>query len=303
MLSKSLRRMKSSSWILLAFAAAGAGSAFAADIGARPIGPPPPAVPPPLPAWTGFYIGLNAGGNWFDNNSMNVVSAGTFNFPGLSPNIMNVGAAGATTNLSGTNNGGFIGGGQIGYNWRVPWGVAGIEADIQGVSGGTSFTGTTFVTADNGIPTVTNLDASKRLDWLSTVRGRIGWLTTPTLLLYGTGGFAFGAVKSDIDIIQSNVGNGNFGQTAANFSDTRSGWAAGAGFEWLFLPNWSMKVEWLHYDLGDVSFIAPQLNAIVSNAGSRVPVGGVRYGITPQVSTRFDGDIARFGVNYHFSTY
>jgi outer membrane immunogenic protein len=115
--------------------------------------------------------------------------------------------------------------------------VAGIEADIQGVSGGTSFTGTTFVLANNGIPTVTNLDASRRLDWLSTVRGLLGWLTTPTLLIYGTGGFAFGDVKSDIDIIQSNVGNGNFGETAANFSDTRSGWAAGAGFEWLFLPN------------------------------------------------------------------
>jgi hypothetical protein len=51
-----------------------------------------------------------------------------------------------------------------------------------------------------------------------------------------------------------------------------------------------MKVEWLHYDLGTLSFIAPQLNAIVSMAGAMVPVGGVRYGITPQVSTRFDGD-------------
>jgi hypothetical protein len=54
-----------------------------------------------------------------------------------------------------------------------------------------------------------------------------------------------------------------------------------------------MKVEWLHYDLGDVSFIAPQLQGTFTN-------GFVRYGITPQVSTRFDGDIARFGVNYHF---
>jgi outer membrane immunogenic protein len=302
MLSKNLRRMKSSSWILLAFAAAGAGSAFAADIGARPIGPPPPAVPPPLPAWTGFYIGLNAGGQWFDNNNMNVLSSGTFNPAGLNPSIMNVGAAGATTNLSGTNNGGFIAGGQIGYNWRLGWGgVAGIEADFQGVSGGPSFTGTTSVLANNGIPVVTNLDASKRLDWLSTLRGRLGWLAMPTLLVYGTGGFAFGDVKSDIDIAQSNAGvSATFGQTAANFSDTRSGWAAGAGFEWLFFPNWSMKVEWLHYDLGDVSFIAPELNAAITGSGAALPIGTVRYGITPVVNTRFDGDIARVGVNYHF---
>jgi outer membrane immunogenic protein len=300
MLSKNLR-MKSSSWILLAFAAAGAESAFAADIGARPIGPPPPAVPPSLPAWTGFYIGLNAGGQWFDNNNMNIVSTGTFNPPGLNPSIMNVGATGATTSLSGSNNGGFIGGGQIGYNWRFASGVAGIEADFQGVSGGPGFTGTTSVLANNGIPVVTNLDASKRLDWLSTVRGRLGWLATPTLLVYGTGGFAFGDVKSDIDITQSNAGvSATFGETAANFSDTRSGWAAGAGFEWLFFRNWSMKVEWLHYDLGDVSFIAPQLNAAITGSGTALPIGTVRYGITPVVSTRFDGDIARVGVNYHF---
>jgi outer membrane immunogenic protein len=213
---------------------------------------------------------------------------------------MNVGAAGATTSLSGSNNGGFIGGGQIGYNWRFAWGVAGIEADFQGVSGGPNVTGTTFVLANNGIPTVTNLDASKRLDTLGTVRGRLGWLATPTLLVYGTGGFAFGDVRSDIDISQTNAGNGNFGETAANFSDTRSGWAAGAGFEWLFLPNWSMKVEWLHYDLGDVSFVAPELQAIVTHSGAGVAIGGVRYGITPVVSTTFDGDIARVGVNYHF---
>lgn len=292
--------MKSSLGILLAFAAAGAGSAFAADIAARPIGPPPPAFPPPLPAWTGFYIGLNAGGNWLDNNDINVVSTGTFNAPGRNPSIMNVGAAGATTNLSGTNNGSFVGGGQIGYNWRFGWGMAGIEADFQGVSGRSNFTGTTFVLANNNIPTVTNLDASKRLESLGTVRGRLGWLATPTTLLYGTGGFAFADVKSDIDITQANAGNGNFGETVANFSDTRSGWAAGAGFEWLFMPNWSMKVEWLHYDLGNVSFVAPQLNAIVTRSGADVPVGAVRYGITPVVSTSFNGNIARVGVNYHF---
>jgi outer membrane immunogenic protein len=95
---------------------------------------------------------------------------------------MNIGAAGATTNLSGTN---------IGYNRGVPSG-AGIEVDIQGVNGGTSFTGTTFVLAHNGIPTLRSCTPRKRLDWLSTVRGRLGWLATPTLLFYETDGFALG---------------------------------------------------------------------------------------------------------------
>jgi outer membrane immunogenic protein len=84
-----------------------------------------------------------------------------------------------------------------------------------------------------------------------------------------------------------------FGATAASFSETRAGWTAGAGAEWLFFPRWSAKLEYLYYDLGNVSFNAGVLNAAFSN-------GFVRYGISPEVSTRFNGSIARVGVNYHF---
>jgi outer membrane immunogenic protein len=78
-----------------------------------------------------------------------------------------------------------------------------------------------------------------------------------------------------------------------SFSDTRVGWTVGGGLEWLFLPNWSAKVEYLYYDLGSVStnFLLPQHdNASGNNALS---VG--------QTTTRFDGHIVRAGVNYHFN--
>jgi outer membrane immunogenic protein len=253
-------------------------------------------MPPPVPvlSWTGWYAGLNAGATWSNNKDIDIVSAGVFNPIGFVPDIMNQGAAGATANLSNGNKVGFIGGGQIGYNWQVTNWLWGIEADIQGIGQSSNgVTATTSVLANNGLPIITNLDASKKLDWLGTARARLGFLATPTLLLYGTGGLAYGEVKSSAFISQSHAVSDTFGSTAASFSETRAGWTAGAGAEWLFAPHWSAKVEYLYYDLGDISYNAGTLNAAFTN-------GFVRYGISPEVSTRFNGSIARAGVNYHF---
>jgi outer membrane immunogenic protein len=193
-----------------------------------------------------------------------------------------------------SHNGGFIGGAQIGYNYQVTNWLFGIEADIQGMLENSNFTASTSVIGNNGLPVTTQLDGSKQLDYLGTVRGRLGFLATPTLLLYGTGGLAYGGVTSSASISQANQNAPTFGSTAASVSETRTGWTAGAGLEWLFLPNWSAKAEYLYYDLGDVSYNAGLLQGAFSN-------GLVRYAVSPQVSTRFDGNIVRVGVNYHFN--
>ena len=266
-------------------------AASAADLPVK--APPPP--PPPVYNWTGFYIGGNVGATW-GNNDVNVVSVGVFNPAGLVPDILNQGAAGATTNLNRNNDGRFIGGAQIGYNWQAANWVYGIEADIQGIANNNSnFTATTSVPANNGSPILTTLNASQKIDYLGTVRGRLGFLATPTFLFYGTGGLAYGQVNSAISIAQSHGGGADtFGSTAASFSQTRAGWTAGAGLEWLFAPQWSAKFEYLYYDLGDVSYNAGTLQASFTN-------GFVRYAISPEVSTRFNGNIVRAGVNYHFN--
>jgi outer membrane immunogenic protein len=257
-----------------------------------------PALAPPLAiGWTGWYVGLNTGATWNGHNDINVVSSPAFNAPGLVPDIMVQGAAGATAKLSNGNgnNGGFIGGAQIGYNYQFAssW-VAGIEADIQGILGSKSnLTANTAVQANNGIPITTHIDASKQIDWLGTVRGRLGWRVTPSMLLYGTGGLAYGGVKSSVSISQVHLSADTFGSTAASVAKTRTGWTAGAGFEWIFMPRLSVKLEYLYYDLGDESYNAGLLQAAFTN-------GFVRYAVSPQVSTRFDGHIARVGVNYHF---
>jgi outer membrane immunogenic protein len=273
-----------------------AGPAVAADLGRKaPAYTPPP--PPPQPMWTGWYVGANAGVHWFQNNDIDIGSTPSFDNPGGGGgNILGPAVAGATVNLSGGNHAGFIGGAQFGRNQQ--WGnwVFGSENDIQGISNNkVNISATTAVATNNGNPLVTNINATKELTYLGTTRGRLGYLATPTFLVYGTAGLAYGGVKSSVDFSQSHVGSSDtFGATSALFDQTLAGWTAGGGVEWLFLPNWSAKVEYLYYNLGEVNYNTPALVASFPN-------GFPRYGINSEVSTKFNGNMVRAGVNYHFN--
>ena len=162
-------------------------------------GPPPVYLPPP-PLWTGFYVGVNAGGTWSASNSIQTFGTDAFDFPGT---FLGAAAATSATSWLGNNsNGGFIGGGQVGYNYQFgPNFVAGIEADIQGVAtsnnGGTQNAfgiGFDPITGDT-LSTVTQ--ANKSLDYLGTVRGRLGDPYHARLgSLYATGGLAYGGANA-----------------------------------------------------------------------------------------------------------
>ncbi len=271
--------MRTSLFATTVFAVAlSAGSAFAADLPSKkaPILPPPP--PPPL--WTGFYVGLNAGYTFGGSDRA------TFGYSDTGAG--GYGASAAFGNYPGSlslNNDGFIGGGQVGYNWQFQNSfVAGIEADIQGVASGTSTASFASPGLGGFIPASTSVSSS--LDYLGTVRGRLGFLVTPTLLAYGTGGLAYGQTQLTHTTAFAVT---PFFQSSS-FSDTRVGWTAGGGVEWLFLPNWSAKVEYLYYDLGSVS-----TPALVYAYGGNVS--------TAQASKRFDGHVVRAGVNYHFNLF
>jgi outer membrane immunogenic protein len=278
-----------------------AGTAFAADL---PTHAPPPVFLPPPPLWTGFYAGVNAGYEWSASNSVDVVSAVAFNNAALlSPlglSYAPAAALGATRNIP-LNSNGFIGGGQIGYNYQfaTSW-LVGIEADIQGVAGGNNTTGVFTVTPRIGFApfTVQTADTvSKSLNYLGTVRGRFGYLVTPTLLIYGDGGLAYGGINSDTGIFGAEVPNTGttpfFGLGRA--STTRVGWTAGGGAEWMFLPNWSVKVEYAYYDLGSVTYSSGPLTTTPNGGG---PTSFIN---TAATRTHFNGNIVRAGINYHFN--
>lgn len=285
-------KLKTISYAALALALT-AGSALAADLPSRK-GPPaylPPPPPPPL--WTGFYVGLNAGGTFGGSSGSTTDAWGLIPAPPAGSPIHSwVAGLSASTIGGNSNNGGFIGGGQIGYNWQFGNSfVASVEADIQGVASSGGNGQTTFGVANDPV-TATNFvtlsNHSKRLDYLGTVRGRLGWLFTPTLLLYGTGGLAYGGVQTNNTFVTAELGvNAGFGGSA--FADTRVGWTAGGGLEWMFWPNWSAKVEYLYYDLGTV------------RSSAVVVAPALDWGYVANTRTRFDGHVVRAGVNYHFN--
>jgi outer membrane immunogenic protein len=259
--------------------AAPTGTALSADLPSSKA-PPPPYVPPPPPIlWTGFYGGLNLGGGWSANNNNNsflpyadpAFPIASTPFAGLPSNLFFLPGGGRT----GNNTGGVVGGGQIGYNYQFGTSfLVGAEADIQGTSitggnqgnfagaypspyGGLSPTGLV-------IPLATGNGGNLGLPWFGTVRGRAGWLVTPTLLIYGTAGFAYGGVQ------------------VLGFNNTRTGWTAGGGVEWMFIPNWSAKLEYLFVDL---------------SSGGTTGAWGWDFGNHrhPQIN------VVRAGVNYHFN--
>ncbi len=284
-----------------------AGSALAADLPSRkaPMAPPPP---PPPPMWTGFYVGLNAGGTWAGSNQQYIGVGPVAVDPGF--NFINAfaptagaafsSAASATGSNSG-GNGGFIGGGQIGYNWQFMNSfVAGLEADIQGVASSGNGGGSVIRAVPTGDVVGSNFvgvtSARGNLQYLGTVRGRLGWLAMPTLLLYGTGGLAYGGVSLNTGTLVYNdvytpAGQINPSIGGVNFSNTQVGWTAGGGVEWMFMPNWSAKVEYLYYDLGTVT---QNFAMAYSDIGGNAIFGG-------QARARVNGNIVRAGVNYHFN--
>jgi outer membrane immunogenic protein len=273
------------------------GAALAADLRA-----PPPVIlpPPPIFTWTGFYVGLNAGGTWSNSARENTTAVPLFAAPTFATELT-LSSALATTSVP-ISTSGFIGGGQIGYNYQFANSfVAGIEADIQGVAA-SNRTDTVFGSGvPVGFPAETinsTVTARERIDYIGTVRGRLGFTITPTFLVYGTGGLAYGGVNSSVAISQQNLPAGStFGAPFSSFgslSNTRVGWTAGGGLEWLFAPNWSVKVEYLYYDLSTATFaLSPLTNTFTT--------GGVVYSSAPFAKTRFTGNIVRAGLNYHFN--
>ena len=289
--------------IAVTLAALGGGAANAADL-PNIKGPPIFAQPPASPTWTGFYLGANAGYTW-GADPVSSTGAAVYANP-----IDPVGAGAIAGGLAalGTyslpmSNGGFIGGGQIGYNFQFASSfVAGIEADIQGIDEdrGTTTRAAATSLAPFGFPAESysgTVTAARSLDYLGTVRGRLGFLVMPNLLAYATGGLAYGGVHVRNSIsAQEFVGTVIYPPISSNndFSSTRAGWAAGAGLEWMLAPHWSLKAEYLYYNLGSVTYSGSATQTGTFIAGAAYGTASYRY------STSFSDNLVRVGVNYHF---
>ena len=265
------------------------------------------------PIWTGLYAGVNTGAIW--GNPSNAQAA-SYTLVSGAPNYSLIDAAllsGSTGALSGRL--GFIGGGQIGYNYQLYQRfVVGGEADFQGIAGSNA-SANKWNTAQDGFTdygggtnstfyVLSNQQVSTSQTWLGTVRGRVGYLLMQNLLVYGTGGLAYGGVNTTISNTQlftkvaQGAGNpgGERGFTTGNSStsSTLVGYSAGGGVEWMFLPNWSAKAEYLYYNLGNVSGTSTNIYYPTGQAVSMEPV---KLFSTTNYQHNVSGNIIRAGVN------
>jgi outer membrane immunogenic protein len=251
--------------LTIAFALASVpGLAAAADL---PMRSQMPLKAPPLQqqvfSWTGFYIGGNVGGA-FDNSDRVEVT-------GLAgPGLLDL------RNKSD----GVTAGGQFGYNYEFMLG--GLSGIVVGVETDAAYTDlSSSLPIATGIPGAT-VNLSSRLDYLGTVRGRLGY-AYDRFLVYGTGGFAYGTVEHNADINGANF---------ANLKTTETGFTYGGGFEYalpidtyIHMTSTSavtIGAEYLRYQLDDNS----------ANFG----LGG----LNASIKLKDTGNIARARINYKF---
>jgi outer membrane immunogenic protein len=168
--------------------------------------------------------------------------------------------------------------------------VTGLELDISysGLRGDDAL----IAPVIGGNPPLTTTQ-SNRIDWLGTVRGRLGWLVAPSILIYGTGGLAYGGVMASTTIVvptpPGTCPAGSAFCSVGSQSATRAGWTVGAGLESAISSNWTVKLEYLYFNLGTLSY-----PVIVTSTGT---FGGTT---DMMASAKFDGQIVRVGLNYKF---
>lgn len=238
----------------------GSAAAHAADLGVRPAYSPPPP-PAPVMSWTGFYLGGNGG-----------FGGDKFQYPfTVGGPIPALGITAATSGTSSLTSSGFFGGGQAGFNWQAaPTWVIGAEGDFDAAN---------IQGKANTSATVFSGSVGTTLDWFGTVRGRVGFLVTPSALFYGTGGWAYGRTTSS-----ANAAGLGLGATGSVGHD-KNGWTAGGGLEYAFNQWLSFKTEYLFLDLGTDSLVNGTVAGVPFSVSEKTTVHTVKAGI----NVRFGG--------------
>jgi outer membrane immunogenic protein len=248
-----------------------ASAAWAADLSPRYAAPVPMGIP--AFTWTGIYGGFHAGYGFGEVDARLQREGGVvagFSAAGIIPNRMSI------------ERDGLILGAQVGYNMQFNSFVAGIEADIaySGVSGST----TRPFTDPRGPGFFSNAARLKSdLDYLGTVRGRFGF-AIDRALIYGTAGLAYGETTVRGSLTSTDAPP-TFAAATGRERGTNVGFAAGAGVEYAILNNFTIRGEYLYYNLGKQT---------VAVAQSATPGNFADYRIES------DGHLARLGVNFKY---
>lgn len=251
--------------------------------------------------WHGVYAGINAG---YGINNINDYSYL------LAPN--NVGYTSGFSQYAGP-----IVGAQVGYNYEFASKIIlGLEADMNWADVNNSvhtapFVGKKFQSLAYLSQGGTSLDlteARSGLDWLGTVRVRLGY-DLGRFMPFVSGGFAYGGLSANgFNISGSNISSSLYGSyslasgglAGGSYSTVSTGWGLGAGFEYLVADNWSLKGEYLYTQLQGLSGNGLSIASVSqNNNGTITKLNGASYVGSNQGA--FGVNQARIGLNYHLN--
>lgn len=231
-------------------------------------------VAPPVFNWTGLYIGGFAGSAFADGNGVSSEAV----------NAIGGGYNGTVFPTSYGMNASFLGGGTIGYNWQAPnsswvFGLEG-EAGYLHLSGSAQDVNA----ARANLSPIDSVDSARLGDAYGVIAGRLGY-TWDRTLIYAKGGVAF--VERSASFNDSCVGPGapgcGGGFLVINSANTQATYAVGAGIEYAFSNNWSLKGEYLYLGtrgnlLGSANSVLPA-GVLYTNSTSEPGIHTVKLGI------------------------
>lgn len=200
-------------------------------------------------SWVGLYAGVNGGYAWAKNkSSMQWIMEGYDFDPEYDTRKLN----------------GFTGGVQLGYNWQINNAILGVETDLQYTHLKTKFNDGFY-----------DAEYENKLNWLGTTRARIGFTPADNLMIYATGGLAYGQIKANVS---------DYFGFDSSLSKTKFGYAVGAGTEVALSKNWTFKTEYLYANLGKETHRIYGFDDLNYDT----------------LSHKFDAHIVRVGLNYKF---
>jgi outer membrane immunogenic protein len=226
----------------------GATAAQAADLATRPAYTKAPVAVEQVYSWTGFYVGGELGGRWSKStwttdalqDPINPLS--NFRLPQGNP--------------AGFDSASVRAGGYFGYNWQVaPTWVLGIEGDAAWGDNKKSLAGIPGTWPAGTAPATIALDGSSiKLGWDAAIRGKVGYLVTPSVMLFGTGGVAWQNIQVNANC-QPGGGWACGAVRNTTFETNKAGWTAGGGIEAKVMTNWLARVEYRYADFGRTDYL------------------------------------------------
>jgi len=225
--------------------------ALAADIAPRQEPVAAPVVRPVYNAfdWTGLHIGIHGGHLWGNHHFDPAFMSGGGTLPSVANSF---------------NSDGYFIGGQAGFDVQFANNVvAGIEADLSYAD----------IDGESSYASTPGSFAGSEIEWIGTVRGRIGY-AFDRIMPYATGGIAVAGTRG---FAHGLTGPGSY----ASDRNVSTGWVVGAGVEYALNDYFSLKGEYLFtkFTNGDYFFPAPAGGSLHVNEDASLNVlkVGVNY--------------------------